>query len=187
MRSGETFKMHSIRWRSLPAGFAGSIFLAVSLGVLLDGRTHNLLQTVGLLFAALACAFVTLLGWYWVITPIPVLRIDAAGMTYQDFPFVFSRIHWAEVQRVRATKSREINHGQYGRSARLEVDIDLVPQADAGHGDRRSLWWRIGSADLSVAPEVIVRQIERYHEVVYDDQYDQTQQGGLIGSRRAQR
>lgn len=179
MRQEPPFKMYTRRLPLVPAALVGSIFLLVGLGMVLDPRTRSpgepIKDVVAGVFCILMGATAALYGYYYLLTPTPVLRLDSTGMTYRQLPFVIRRVRWEDVASVRAVTSEYFRRGTWGRkNPQLTVTIALKPSALTAYGGRARLYWRFDPNDLAKAPEEVVKQIRRFHAVDYDDQFTQS-------------
>jgi hypothetical protein len=100
------------RLQPLVAALIGGCFIALDLlyweggfpglvSWLAQGPLHVIVAIIiGLLAAAL-----TLWGLYWALTPIPLLRLTAAGLTYAPSPFRRISVAWTDV----ATLTTEVS------------------------------------------------------------------------------
>lgn len=103
------------------------------------------------------------LGFYWTVTPVPLLQLNALGMVYQPYPFVHRTIWWEDLYGISAlTDSRTV---RLVRVVSLTLWFTIKPHAAMTYGGRTKLKWTIGQARLPVAAEDVERLIARYHTV----------------------
>lgn len=172
MQNDAAFTMYTKRWQLLPAAFFGGIFLAISIVVMLGGTVRGIPQVIGMMVLCICSAFISLFGFYWALTPVPLLLVNDGGIAFQEFPLVLRRVCWEDVNKVRAIKGRVFSHGKYRRDPDLTIHIALDSQAAARYGGHQRFAWTLRSADLALLPEEIVANLRRFHDVEYQDIYD---------------
>jgi hypothetical protein len=187
MQQEPVFRMYSSRWQALFPALIGSLFLLVGVGMVLDPRTRYSGEAVKDVVAGVFCILMgsaaALYGYYYVLTPIPVLRVDSTGMTYRGPPFAIRRVRWDDVDSLRAVKCAPFRRGILDKNPALTVYITLNPHAFTVRG-KGMLYWRFDPADLTKAPEEVVEHIRRFHAVDYDDQFTQSKQVRSLSPRR---
>jgi hypothetical protein len=122
---------------------------------------HNPLTFVASLVVLLALAALLLVVLYWLVTPLPLLRLDESGITYHPYPLVFRTVQWADVRSIWASTSR-LRIGE-----QLRVNFRLRPTIAEGGNEGTQVEFRISSMALPVSPEEILRLIGQYHHVLY--------------------
>ncbi|HEU5440414.1 MAG TPA: hypothetical protein VFU88_14070 [Ktedonobacterales bacterium] len=122
---------------------------------------HNALTLVASLVVLLALGALLLVILYWLVTPLPLLRLDESGITYQPYPLVFRTVQWADVRSIWASTSK-LRIGE-----QLRVNFRLRPASAEGGNERTQVEFRISSVALPVSPEEILRLIGQYHHVLY--------------------
>jgi hypothetical protein len=122
---------------------------------------HNPLTFVASLVVLLALVALLLVVLYWLVTPMPLLRLDESGITYHPYPLVFRTVQWADVRSIWASTSR-LRFGE-----QLRVNFRLRPAPGQATNDRAVVDFRISSMTLPVSPEEVVRLIGKYHHVLY--------------------
>jgi hypothetical protein len=113
------------------------------------------------------CLLLVLTWLYRLVTPLPVLQVDSTGLVYRPFPFVRRGLHWAEVERLGAFQL-SYRMSWLVHVERLELLVQLTPEAMEAHGNREWLSVKLNGRLLPVGRDVVVRQIQRYHPIDYE-------------------
>lgn len=148
--------------------------------MVLDPHTRYPGEPMKDVVAGVFCIFIgsaaALYGYYYLLTPTPVLRVDSTGLTYRTFPFAIQRVRWEDVDSLRAVKCAPFRRGILDKNPALTVYITFRPHAFAAYHGKSLLYWYFDPADLTKAPEEVIKQIRRFHAIDYDDQFTQSKQ-----------
>lgn len=111
----------------------------------------------------LLCGTIVLMGLYWMLTPLPMIELNATGMMYQRLPLMRRNVRWDDVSDINAFTTSWKSY--FRRVTQLILTIRLKPHAALLYQGREQLVWKFGPALLPVPLDGVVRDIERYHHV----------------------
>ena len=150
---------------------ASLLLVTPGVSLLFGGSKNNLLQEILGVISLVLAGGVLLYSIYYVVTPIPLLRLDSTGLSYQRFPLMIRRIRWEDVEDISAIRDEEKRRGKSNHLPRLMVKIAIKPEAVAAYKGRHEFSYMLPFTDLFVSPKNIVEYIRRFHTVNYQDLY----------------
>ena len=106
---------------------------------------------------------------YYAVTPIPLLRLDSTGFSYQRFPLVVLRILWEDIEDISAIRDGEKRRGKSKQRPYLRIKLSIKPEAVSAYRGRRVFSCTLPFTDLTVLSKTIVDHICRFHAVKYQD------------------
>jgi hypothetical protein len=173
MPDTSAIKIYSKRRAGLPAALVGSVFLVVGITALIGGLVRSPLDMAAFVISMVLGGFASLYGFYYVLTPVPLLALNASGLAYQAFPLVVYRVRWEDIEGIKAIKSRIWTAARgYIRNAELLLSIRLKPQAVPAYNGKTVFAWMLSYADLPIPPEEFVKHLRCFFPVEYLDYYD---------------
>ena len=151
---------------------ASLLLVTPGVSLLFGGSKNNLLQEILGVISLVLAGGVLLYSIYYVVTPIPLLRLDSTGLSYQRFPLMIRRIRWEDVEDISAIREARKRRSKEKQRPDLMIKISLKLETTSKYKGHHEFSFILRSTDISfVSSKKIVEYMRRFHAVNYQDLY----------------
>ena len=171
MQEAPALTLYSNRFGHLLRVILATLLLVTpGVSLLFGGSKNNPLQEILGVISLVIAGGLLLYSLYYLVTPIPLLRLDSTGLSYQRFPLVVHRIRWENVEDISAFREARKRRSKEKQRPYLMIKISLKLGAISEYKGHHEFSYILHSTDISfVTSKKIVEYMRRFHALNYQD------------------
>jgi hypothetical protein len=108
----------------------------------------------------------TTLGLFWMLAPVPLIELDAAGVVYRPFPFMRRFVRWEDTEWIDVILPRTPRTGPPRADTGLKLIFVLTPEVEAAYPGREDVSFNLSRLLLPMSVDEFLGLLERYRPVV---------------------